>query len=117
MTHRTDDKHAQLLRLTGAASGQVNDLEQQWLLSVVVAPLGDQLNDLWLAFFIQTGATSGDFNTAAYEYLIIMGVPAGALPDMWAYAWANERVLPPFTVVDDQGNPVVDENGNYVTLG
>lgn len=84
---RNDDKHTHLLTLTGESSGQTDDLEKQWLESAVGA--AGHNNDLWLAYFQANGATSGDFNTAAYEHLIAVGVPAGALPDMWAYGWEN----------------------------
>jgi hypothetical protein len=89
MTHRSDDKHARLLVLTGEVTGATDDLEWTWLEAEVVAPLGNHINDLWLAYFLENGATSGHFNDAAYEYLIAVGATPAALPDMWAEAWRD----------------------------
>jgi hypothetical protein len=55
-----------------------------------VIQTGDAINDLWLAEFKAAGATSGDFNTAAYEYLIIQGVTPGALSEMWDAFWISQ---------------------------
>jgi hypothetical protein len=89
MTHRSDDKHARLLVLTGEVTGAIDDLERTWLEAEVVAPLGNQINDLWLAYFLENGATSGEFNDAAFEYLLAVGATSAALPDMWAEAWRD----------------------------
>ena len=84
---RSDNKHSSLLTLTALSSGHIDDLEDTWLKSVVVAAKGNTTNDLWLAYFLENGATSGDFNTAAFEYLGVQG-HTGALSDRWDKFWA-----------------------------
>ena len=113
MTQRNDDKLARLLVLTGEVTGDVDDLERDWLLSEVVTPLGEHIDDLWLAYFLENGATSGDFNTAAFEYLIAVGATSAALPDMWAEAWADSLIggtPTPDNVVSGANNVVSGAN-------
>lgn len=85
MPHRNDDKHAELLSDALLTEGQIDDLED-------LKHSGPQDNDGWLAYFKANGATSNNYNDAAYEFLVALLVPAGALPDMWAYAWDNNLI-------------------------
>jgi hypothetical protein len=85
MPHRGDCKHTALLTNTGEVTGHVDDLEQLWL-ETQTGSTGN-VNDLWMEVFLANGATSGDFNTAAYEFLLGIGTTAAALPDMWTEFW------------------------------
>lgn len=117
MTHRNDDKYAELLTLTGETGGHIDDLEHAWLLSVVTTPAGEHINDLWMRYFIEQGITDAQYNDAIYAYLLSVGVPAATVPDMWAYAWANGLVggaVPAGAILDRAGNPILDRNGNYI---
>ena len=85
MTHRNDDKKVALLTLTGETSGNIDDLEIQWLQSA--GATADDVNRAWHQVFLANGATSANWNAAAAEYLTGLGY-TGALPDMWAAYWA-----------------------------
>lgn len=84
MTHRNDSKLSALETLTGN-TGNIDDLEMEWLLTVSGSTVTDP-NSQWLATFLANGATSTNFNTAASEFLIGLGY-TGALPDMWDAYW------------------------------
>lgn len=88
MSKVQDDKLSALEALTGL-TGHVNDLERTWLLATVVAPAGEALDDLWLQLFLENGATTGDINTAAYEFLAAEGYTQGHISDRWAAYWAD----------------------------
>ena len=79
MSQRSDCKNAVLATLA-AQAGQTDDLED-------IFHGGPQDNDGWLAYFQANGATSGEYNDAAYEWLIAEGVTAAALSDMWYEMW------------------------------
>jgi hypothetical protein len=87
---RSDNKHLALLALTASTDGAIDDLEWLWLQAKVLAPAGLQINDLYMQMFKEGGAVSDEFNTAAYEWLVIQGVTPGALPDMWDIWWVSQ---------------------------
>jgi hypothetical protein len=115
MPHRGDCKHTALLTNTGEITGHVDDLEQLWL-ETETGSTGN-VNDLWMEIFLANGATSGDFNDAADEFLQFIGVTAAALPDMWTEFWCvfGGIITPPetFNVIDGLDN-VVDGADNVV---
>lgn len=87
MSHVNDSKKSALLTLLSESDGNIVDLEKTWLLSVVVSPAGNHINDLWQQLFIENGATSSNWNNAAAEFLISLGY-SGAISDMWSQYWA-----------------------------
>jgi hypothetical protein len=115
MSHVNDLKLASLETLTGT-TGHIDDLELAWLTTVVVTPAGNQVNDLWLRLFLENGATSGEFNTAAYEFLSGLGY-TGALNDMWYSYWgdAGGGGGGIGAIKDRDGNVVRDRDGNIIT--
>lgn len=91
----------------------INDLARDWLLTQVVAPAGTHLNDLWLQFFKENGATSNNFNTAAFQFLGLLGF-TGALNDRWHAYWLGGGGGGPAALRDRGGNVIRDRAGNII---
>jgi hypothetical protein len=86
MTHTSDDKLFALETLTGN-TGHVDDLENEWLLSVIIATNGESVSDLWKQFLIERGVTAGHPNDMMNTWLGSLGY-TGALSDRLAQYWA-----------------------------
>lgn len=85
MGQLADAKHAALLTLTASASGDIQDLERQHLLSVVAAPKGNSIQDLWVQYLVELGYT-GTLQDMLFDYLIDINC-SGSLQDMLLQMW------------------------------
>jgi hypothetical protein len=107
MSHRNDDKYAAFA--PEGPPAHMDDLEDLW-------HGGPQDNDGWFAFFQTYGATSENYNDAAYEFLIARGMTAAALPDMWAEFWAGGGVVGLTNNVINGVDNVINGVDNVVTV-
>ncbi len=64
-----------------------------------------------------------DPSTLAFDARCFACIPSGVVPSVWIYLicqWLNGGVspLPPgcFYLTDDQGNYILDENGNKIVV-
>jgi hypothetical protein len=78
--NRPDNKNIALEVLTGL-SGDSDDLEQVWLETVTGQTGG--VNDLYAAMYAMAGVDD------AYDWLVLQGIPADALPEMWNSYWLS----------------------------
>lgn len=108
MTNRNDDKKTSLLALLSESDGNVKDLEKAWLVSVITSPVSDNINDLWVEFWLQEGYAQSNFSDMAYEWLGDMGY-TGAYPDRWAAYWANAGGITSSTYEVELGSIVTYE--------
>ena len=80
MSNLNDIKKAALETLTGN-TGSIDDLETEWLLSVVVAPNGEHINDLWKQYILEQG-----FDDAS-SWLASLGYTTGGINNQWRDYW------------------------------
>jgi hypothetical protein len=113
MSHVNDLKLSALETLTGT-TGHINDLTVTWLLTAVVSAVGNQINDLWRQLFLENGATSEDFNTAASEFLALLGFTSGDLNQNWYDYWSGGGGGGASALRDRSGAVIRDRDGNII---
>jgi len=72
--------------------GSLQDMERDWLLSVVTTPNGITINDLWYRYMVEQGETPTHLNDMFFSWLRGQGF-TGALGDMWHEYWEISTVL------------------------
>ena len=80
-----------------AKTGQIKDLENEWLLGLTGETNGST-NDLWNLYMDQQAIPAGALNDRFSAWLISlsMNVISNQLSDMWHYFWCdNGGVIPP----------------------
>ena len=129
--HVNDHKLAALQSLLSISGGNIDDLEQAWL--ITEASVFGNPNDMWLQVFQDNGAASGNISDAAKQFLEGLGF-SGDINQLWHDYWeagggigatvfnvldrsgASHNV--PFGVLDRSGashtitNVILDRNGN-----
>ena len=83
--HVNDHKLLALQSLLSISGGNIDDLEQAWL--ITEASNFDHVNGMWREVFQANGATNENWNSAAYEFLTGLGF-SGSITDMWHDYWA-----------------------------
>jgi len=102
-----------LLNLTGRSQPvTVNELEAEWLSDFM---LTGNVNEMWIKLFHSQGATSDNFNEAAYEYLTLLGCTQKALPEKWYCYWFNGGGggLPDGVMLDAVGDFMIFADDDY----
>ena len=129
--HVNDHKLAALQGLLSISGGNIDDLEQAWL--ITEASAFGHINDMWLQVFQDNGALSGNISDAAAEFLKDLGY-SGDINQMWHDYWeagggTGESFMRwldrngvsyniPFQMLDRSGashtvtNIMLDRNGN-----
>ena len=111
MSQLNDLKLSALETLTGL-TGNGSDLELAWLITQSSSGI-DQVNDLWLEFFLANGATSGHINDAAQEFMATLGF-TNDLPQNWFDYWDGGGGGGADAVRDRSGALVRDRDGNII---
>ena len=96
--HVNDHKLAALQSLLSISGGNIDDLEQAWL--ITEASSFGHVNDMWLNVFQVGGATSLNYSDAAYEFLSAAG-HSGGINQMWHDYWEAGGGVPIAVVVHD----------------
>jgi len=113
MSNVNDLKLSALEILTGD-TGHINDLTVTWLLTAVLSTVGNNINDLWRQLFLENGATSEDFDTAAYEFLSFLGFTTGDLDQRWYDYWLGGGGGGAAALRDRDGDAIYDRDGNII---
>jgi len=132
MPHVNDDKLCAMLQLTGAATGNLDGLENQWLEAEV--GVKGATPDLWELYLDAQGAPPGHLQDRFYIWLKALGLAGESLGDLWHALWhevclggstpppAAPSAIIDFVASDDQhgqitmtwthatGNPVPQHN-------
>ena len=82
--HVNDHKLAALQSLLSISGGNIDDLEQAWL--ITEASAFGHVNEMWREVFQANGATADQWNTAAKEFLEGAGF-SGDITQMWHDYW------------------------------
>ena len=121
--HVNDHKLAALQALLSISGGNIDDLEQAWL--ITEASNFDHVNGMWREVFQDNGATADQFNTAAAEFLAALGF-SGDINQMWHDYWAaGGGVSPPvgpweyatLALAESSGDPWVNGDEVQITGG
>jgi len=67
-------------------NGSLQDMERDWLLSVVTTPNGVTINDLWYRYMVEQGEAPTHLNDMFFTWLRGQGF-TGSLNDMWLDYW------------------------------
>jgi hypothetical protein len=113
MAHVTDYKRDSMQTILGSSVGNIDTLEIAYLQDA--GATSDEVNEAWMEVFIIGGSTSGQWTTAAQEFLVALGAPSNNLTDNWAWFWiTNGGVIGVADNVVDGANNVVNGANNVV---
>ena len=99
--HVNDLKLSALQSLLSISGGNIDDLEQAWLISEASA--FGHVNDMWMNVFLANGATSLNYSDASYEFLAANGFANGGVTQRWHDYWLNGGGIGGFSPPDIAG--------------